>query len=210
MNTTDNKRTNVLNDPMGHAYNSVILDGQAYFCDLTWDASMIRANGSAKHFLKSYDEFYMSHHEVGFSSNDVTMISLDGKIKFNFDKEKYGVSITYEKQNELFGISLKEKIDEMISVGYLGGFVLEYLNFIKECKSNVEIEDLHKILKTVSFLEEYILSPDFKNRTVLGNSALAIPVYVDKDNKKNIAFYSDDENIEDVIKSVEGMVGRGR
>lgn len=202
---------NGTSDPMGHAYNSVELDGQAYFCDITWDSDMIRANGTTENFLKSYDDFYYSHHDVGFSYNNVEVISLNNEKKLELDKQKYFKSISLEEQRQLF---LIPQLDEMINIGYLGGFVEHYIHFVKECKSKVEINDIYNIVNMVSALEEYILSDEFRNRVNMTDNALAIPVVIKTENgdkTQNIVFYNSSvDTFEETIDSVERMVKHGR
>ena len=207
---------NGTNDPMGHAYNNVELDGQSYFCDLTWDSSSIRVNDTASNFLKSYDDFYDNHRCVGFSSDNVEVIDLEGNRELFLDKNRYCVSVSLEEQINLFSIKIQNTIEEMKSIGYLGGFVSEYVSFVKDCKNKIEVQDLYQILGVVYALEQYILSDEFKERGIARgkDTVLAIPIVVKNNNEeksKSIVFYDAYENtVDEAIEKVEKMVKYGR
>ena len=214
----DHKRIyeNGTDDPMGHAYNGVVLDGQAYLCDLTWDASSLRTNRTTSHFLKSYEEFAESHKRVGFKASDVdigadlSITNQDGKPVFNMKTTDYPISLSQEEIFDLFAIPAKDEIEEMQNIGYLGGFVSEYVGFIKECRGQVVSRDFYTILSTVHQLENYILSSKFRDRPDNGFNKTSIKVQVD-DKTKEIDFYDGAKaTIKEAVESVEGRVNRGR
>lgn len=194
----------------GHAYNSVIIDGQAYFCDLTWDSPSIRTNGVAQNFLKSYDDFYLNHKRVGFDEKTL-MISQDGK-SIEIDKSHFLKSISQEEQLQLFATEIKGEIEEMISIGYLGGFVERFVDYVKECKNELETKDLFDILRKVRYLEKYVLSDEFRQRKKYSSLGATVTVQNgNKENSKNITFYNPlDDNIEELIQSVERRNNHGK
>ena len=55
-------------DSNGHAWNSVVLDGEEYYCDLTWDAPSIQMNNyPLRYCLRDWDSFghnlYIDEHK---------------------------------------------------------------------------------------------------------------------------------------------------
>lgn len=137
---------NGTNDPMGHAYNLVFLDGKEYYADLTWDESYIKAKRlPLPNFLKSASEFKVSHANVGFEP------------VFNTHADE---TITNEQQYQLFGDVIDfnwQSIQDMVSEGYLSGFVSQYIGAVKGSRESVtpgEVVDMMDYIKT---LEDYIL-----------------------------------------------------
>ena len=199
---------NGTDDPKGHAYNSVILDGKQYLCDLTWDSYLLKVNGVLNYFLLSYDAFFESHKQSGFSENNVTVVNLDGKKSYSLNKEDFPESLPTEKLCSLLQIAYKEQLDEMQRIGYLGGFVSQYIDHLKENKSEIGLVDYYEIMKKVRTIEEFVLSDDFKRRGRL--SALAIPIDIGNQ-QQNITFFNpNDSTVEETVESVERMVNHGR
>ena len=186
------KYENGTNDPMGHGYNAIYLDGKAYLCDLTWDADLMKLDKLGQHFLKSYEEFYKSHKDEGFSSENVTIVTQDGKIQRSLNKDLFVHSCPYEEQIQLFGIAAKENIDEMISEGYLANFAMRNIEYIKQVKGKVGMLEYIKLIQIIHGLEEYIKSSVFKSRA--GWAAQGIDNEITDENgnvigKKNFVFY---------------------
>ncbi len=191
-NKTDNigehKRVyeNGTDDPEGHAYNSVQLDGQSYFCDLTWDRHALRRNSIATNFLCSYEDFYKSHWKTGFSDSEIAeteLITQTGEkvVLHKIRKEDYQSSLPYEYQVGLFSIIAKEKIDEMVRKNYLSGFVSEYLEYVKQCKNGKEISNYVEIISNIQTVEQAVLDEHTLIRS------FEQPIY-DK-NRKHIGSY---------------------
>lgn len=84
-----------INDPEGHAWNKVRLDGDYYWTDLTWDADNILAGRYPLNYcLKSSNDFGHSRYKVGINNEKWT----------GCDK-----TISDEKQLELFeGITVEK------------------------------------------------------------------------------------------------------
>lgn len=210
------KYENGTNDPMGHAYNSVVLDGQAYFCDLTWDAKTLKMGGIAKNFLCSYDTFSKSHRIVGFSNNNLEFILQTGEKSYKnelykLNEEIYNKDLSYEEQINLFGIVAKGQIEEMVNVSYLSGFVGEYLDFVKQCKNSIEIKEYLDMIKTIQSVEEYIKSDEFQKRASWTGLGMTI-TQKDKNNnekqEKTITFYDGSSStVENARNEVENMDG---
>lgn len=199
---------NGTDDPKGHAYNSVMLDGKQYLCDLTWDSYLLKVNGVLNYFLLSYDDFFESHKQSGFSENNVTVVNLDGKKSYSLNKEDFPESLPTEKLCSLLQIAYKEQLDEMQRTGYLGGFVSQYIDHLKENKSEIGLVDYYEIMKKIRAIEKFVLSDDFKRRGRL--SALAIPIDIGNQ-QKNITFFNpNDSTVEETVESVERMVNHGR
>lgn len=216
------KYENGTNDPKGHAYNSVILDGQAYFCDLTWDAKILKLGGIARNFLCSFETFSKSHKDVGFSEDNLEFILQSGERIFSeliykyelendtFNKEDYNKDLSYEEQMNLFGIVAKGQIEEMANVSYLSGFVGEYLDFVKQCKNSIEIKEYLNMIKTIQSVEEYIKSDEFKKRASWAGLGMTVTEKnINNENKeKSIIFYDGSAStVEKARKEVENMDG---
>ncbi len=209
------KYENGTNDPMGHAYNAVVLDGQSYFCDLTWDAETLKLGGIAKNFLCSYDTFFKSHKDVGFSDDNLEFISQSGERSYKgefykLNEKLYNKDLSYEEQMNLFGIVAKGQIEEMVNVSYLSGFVGEYLDFVKQCKNSMEIKEYLAIIKNIQQIEKYIYSDEFKKRASWTGMATKVQKK-DKDDitqEKTILFYdgmkSTVEKARDEIENMDG------
>lgn len=204
---------NGTDDPKGHAYVGVELDGQSYFCDLTWDSSMIRAHGVVCYYLISYDDFYANHAATGFSDSNVEVVSMDGQWKRGLDKNPYNKTASSDEIKMLFGYSLEETIEEMVNIGYLGGFVEEYISFVKTCKGVVELEDLKDILNVVLQVEECVLNSDIFKREIF-STAFSTDVVVkigDEERRKRIEYYnSKNSTTKEYLASVEEMVKHAR
>lgn len=138
---------NGTNDPMGHAYNFVVLDGESYYADLTWDASYIKSKRfPMPNFLKSSAEFEQSHEDVGFNSQ--------------YKPKAFG-TFPPEKQFELFGAGVApelSKMQSMIDEGYLSGFVAEYLGAVKGGRENITPEELISAMEFIKRIEDHILA----------------------------------------------------
>lgn len=207
---------NGTDDPMGHAYNSVVLDGQAYFCDLTWDAERMKiGNGTLSNFLCSYEDFYKSHKSVGFTnaiSFDMSIINQQGELHEKIDPNDYNFSLPISEQMKLFSVVAKKQIDEMVSCDYLAGFVYEYLEFVKQCANENQIKQYLDTIKLISEVENYIMSEQFAERVKIKNNALAVTVEQEDQEgdivEKNIKFYdSTEESISHIRENVENMGG---
>lgn len=102
-----------LNDPEGHAWNRVRLDGDDYWTDLTWDANNILTGRYPLNYcLKSSKDFGHSQYRVGINNEKWA----------GCDK-----TISDEKQLELFeGISVEKtaNIEEAKSVSKVSSLVL--------------------------------------------------------------------------------------
>ena len=204
------KYENGTSDPMGHGYNAVYLDGKSYLCDLTWDADLMKLDKLGRHFLKSYVEFYSSHKDEGFSSDNVTVVTQDGKIIRSLDQSAFVHSCSYEEQIQLFGSAAKDNIDEMFSEGYLADFVMKNIEYIKQLKGKVGMLEYIKLIKLIHGLEEYIKSPEFKERA--GWAAQGIDSEITDENgnvveSKNFVFYPGTGVLppEVAIKKIEEM-----
>ena len=102
-----------LNDPEGHAWNRVRLDGDDYWTDLTWDANNILAGRYPLNYcLKSSKDFGHSQYRVGINNEKWA----------GCDK-----TISDEKQLELFEGIIVEKtanIEDAKSVSKVSSLVL--------------------------------------------------------------------------------------
>ena len=201
---------NGTNDPMGHGYNAVYLDGKAYLCDLTWDADLMKLDKLGRHFLKSYEEFYSSHKDEGFSSDNVTVVTQDGKTIRSLDPSVFVHSCSYEEQIQLFGSAAKENIDEMISEGYLADFAMKNIEYIKQVKGNVGMLEYIKLIQLIHALEEYIKSPKFKERAGWAGQSVNNEITDENGNvigKKNFVFYpgARDLSPSDAVDEVTSM-----
>jgi len=184
---------NGTNDPMGHGYNAVYLDGKAYLCDLTWDADSMKSDNLGAHFLKSYEEFYASHKDEGFSSDNVEVITQDGRNIRQLDPNVFINSCTIREQIELFGNVAKSNIEEMINEGYLADFAMKNIEYIKQVKGKVGATEYLKLVKQIHYLEEYIKSPEFLARAGWASQAVSSKVTDDDGNvigNKDFVFYS--------------------
>lgn len=204
-------------DPHGHAYNAVTLDGQKYFCDLTWDSSATKNNNAIlTNFLCSFDDFEKSHRNVGFSNFNssfntilnLKVVNQKGEI-VEIKKEEYDKTLTIEEQMKLYSIEINIKqIDEMISSNYLAGFVSDYLSFVKQCKSKIEIKDYATLFYVIGEVENYIFTDEFKEKIRFGKvrSNIAIELEDLSGNivKKDFSFY-DTNDIEKIRSEVEEM-----
>lgn len=201
---------NGTSDPMGHGYNAVYLDGKAYLCDLTWDADLMKLDQLGREFLKSYEEFYKSHKNEGFSSDNVTMITQDGDVQYSLDKELFIHSCSFEEQIQLFGSAAKDNIDEMISEGYLADFAMKNVEYIKQVKGKVGMLEYLKLIRFIHNLEEYIKSADFRKKAGWGAFGADCEITDENGNvigKKNIVFYPGVEELSpsDAIYEVTSM-----
>jgi hypothetical protein len=139
--------SNGTTDPMAHAYNSVELDGQKYYCDLTWDVSNIKVGRyPLKNFLKSYESFLISHKDQGFN-------------EYMADKEA-NVSLSYSKQFAIFDqiVHAQDKVEEMIQENYLSGFVSECLDAISQGEGTLTPRDFLDTIALVKRVEDSILT----------------------------------------------------
>ena len=138
---------NGTNDPMGHAYNLVTLDGVQYYTDLTWDQYYIKARRlPLPNFLKSATEFEISHVNVGFTPVHGSNAT---------------VSITPEQQFELFESIVEfnsQKIQSMINEGYLSGFVSQYLGAVKGGRESISPQEVIGMMDYIKKVEDYILA----------------------------------------------------
>ena len=208
--TGPRKYENGTSDPMGHAYNAVYLDGKAYLCDLTWDAELMKLDKIGQNFLKSYEEFYKSHKDEGFSSDNVKIITQDGKNLSSLNKEMFVNSCSYEEQINLFGIVAKENIEEMISEGYLAGFAMKNIEYIKQVKGKVGMLEYIKLIQLIHGLEEYIKSPLFKKNASWAAQGVDNEITDENGNvigKKNFVFYpgARDLSPKDAVEEVKSM-----
>ena len=208
--TGPRKYENGTSDPMGHAYNAVYLDGKAYLCDLTWDAELMKLDKIGQNFLKSYEEFYKSHKDEGFSSDNVKIITQDGKNLSSLNKEMFVNSCSYEEQINLFGIVAKENIEEMISEGYLAGFAMKNIEYIKQVKGKVGMLEYIKLIQLIHGLEEYIKSPLFKENASWAAQGVDNEITDENGNvigKKNFVFYpgARDLSPKDAVEEVKSM-----
>lgn len=203
---------NGTSDAMGHGYNAVYLDGKAYLCDLTWDANLMKFDKLGQQFLKSYEEFYKSHRDEGFSSDNVSVVNQDGGVEKSLNKDLFDNSCSYEEQIQLFGSVAKTNIDQMVNEGYLANFVINNIEYIKHVKGKVGMIEYIKLIQLIHNLEEYIKSANFKERA--GWSAQGINSDLTDENgnviaRKNFVFYpgtndlSPDEAINNVVTMEE-------
>ena len=204
------KYENGTSDPMGHGYNAAYLDGKAYLCDLTWDADLMKLDKLGRHFLKSYEEFYKSHKDEGFSSDNVTIVTQNGEVQRSLNEELFVHSCSYEEQIQLFGSAAKENIDEMISEGYLADFAMKNIEYIKQVKGKVGMLEYIKLIQLIHELEEYIKSSEFKERA--GWAAQGVDNEITDENgnvveKKNFVFYpgARDLSPSDAVDEVTSM-----
>lgn len=201
---------NGTSDPMGHGYNAVYLDGKAYFCDLTWDADSMKADNLGKYFLLDYDEFYKSHKDEGFSSDNVTLITEDGEKISSLDPTLFNNTCSYKEQIDLFGLTAKNNIDEMINVGYLADFATKNIEYIKQVKGEIGMIEYIKLIKVIHWIEDYIKSPNFSLRASWASQSIANAVTDDKGNvlgQKDFIFYPGIHELpkEDAINEVINM-----
>ncbi len=204
---------NGTNDPMGHGYNAVYLDGKAYFCDLTWDADRMKLDKLADNFLKSYEDFYKSHRDEGFSSDNIKVVTQDGVEQLSFDVSGFVHSYPLDKQAELFGVIAKGNIDEMISEGYLADFAMKNVEYIKQVKGQAGVLDYLRLIQLVHQLEDYIKSPKFRERASWAGQAMSSEVKDEKGNvigQKDFIFYpgTRDLSAEEAVRQVTEMEER--
>lgn len=195
---------NGTNDPMGHAYNLVTLDGKKYLCDLTWDADYIKTNDFLPYFLVSYDDFAINHKDVGFPEGIRETLSETGE-RVKLDKNEISDSLSSDKQLELMRIEIETTIEEYKNRSYLGGFVNKVLSFIEQCDSKTQLKDYSRILRDIGVLERYILSDEFKE--IASQLSLGKGLFMEYNHNgqnKNIVFYyggrDPKELIEEVVK----------
>lgn len=204
---------NGTSDPMGHGYNAVYLDGKAYLCDLTWDANSMKLDKLGKNFLKSYEEFYKSHKDEGFSSDNVRIITQDGEVQHSLNAELFIHSCSIEEQIQLFGSVAKENIDEMISEGYLADFAMKNIEYIKQVKGKVGMLEYIKLIQLIHELEEYIKSSAFKENAGWAAQGIVNEFTDENGNvveKKNFVFYPGTSTLSpnDAIDEVTSMEER--
>ena len=197
-------------DPMGHGYNAVYLDGKAYLCDLTWDADLMKLDKLGHNFLKSYNDFYKSHKDEGFSSDNVRVVNQSGEVKNYLNKELFTNSCSYEYQIELLGNIAKGNIDEMINEGYLADFAMKNIEHIKQVKGKAGAMDYLNLISTIHKLEEYIKSPEFRDNAGWMAQAINNEFIDEKGNvidRKSFTFYPGtmDMSVNDAIDRVENM-----
>lgn len=173
-------------DPMGHAYNLVELDGQKFYCDLTWDANGIKVDRFPLHnFLNSYEQFLKSHASVGF--ND---IMADKNADF---------SLPFEEQLTLFGEVAKEEIAQMMEENYLSGFVGQYLESIAQGSEKIDSKKFLDMISHIKQVEQVILSTKENAFTNIG---------VTIGNERFIFETSDSSKLEDMKKDITRRRGR--
>lgn len=132
-------------DPMGHAYNIVELDGQKFYCDLTWDASNIKVDRyPLANFLNSYEQFVKSHSAVGFNEKMA-------------DKEA-NFSLPLDAQMELFGEIAKDDISQMMEENYLSGFVSSYLESTRQDSNGHDAKKFLDMIKLINQVEQALLT----------------------------------------------------
>ena len=163
-----------------------------------------------QNFLKSYEEFYKSHKDEGFSSDNVKIITQDGKNLSSLNKEMFVNSCSYEEQINLFGIVAKENIEEMISEGYLAGFAMKNIEYIKQVKGKVGMLEYIKLIQLIHGLEEYIKSPLFKENASWAAQGVDNEITDENGNvigKKNFVFYpgARDLSPKDAVEEVKSM-----
>ena len=131
----------------GHAWNSVVLDGEEYYCDLTWDAHNIQMNNYPLEYCLCDGETF--GHE-GFID------------KHKFEVEGY---ITEEEQLRLFGFS-EDEIDELLySTSGMDTELLEAMlkqiesreymeSFVGGVSSEVKASDFEGMEKAIEYMEK--------------------------------------------------------
>ena len=137
----------------GHAYTKVCLDGEYYYSDLTQDSNNIKTDRyPLPYFLKSAADFEKSHSIFGFKPQE---------------NDKATKTISIEKQFELFDAEkiVEEEIADMISEGYLSGFVSQYLGAIQAQRDSVQATKLIDVMWRIRELEDYIMKQqrDFRS-----------------------------------------------
>ena len=183
---------NGTDDPMGHAYNYFMLDGQKYFCDLTWDLVYIKQHiVPLPHFLNGIDEFFNSHKDVGFKKTD----------------EHKDATVNYPSQNQMkllegtvfqkyfSTMAQTQELNKLMRQNYLCGFVSEYVDAVRNGRSSITVDELRDIFTIISQLEDAILN--HRRYTDLG-----IPVK--KGDKKKIITVpvSDKKKLEEMRKAI--------
>jgi len=102
------------NEP--HGWNMVILDGECYFCDLTWDDSTINSIGH-QNFLKSLEEFSNDHY-ILYSNNptyDIETVFQSKAVpaECNHDSTKYMTEDTVVLSDPLYLNSYDDLVSKM-------------------------------------------------------------------------------------------------
>ncbi|MBQ9280108.1 MAG: hypothetical protein IJ215_03580 [Clostridia bacterium] len=146
---------NGTDDPMGHAYNLFELDGQKYYCDLTWDAGYIKQHQMPlPNFLRSYDEFIESHAETGFTEHIA-----DPEARKSYPYEQQASLLKGTKMYQQFEVQSQiQELNQLMRQNYLCGFVSDYVDFVRNGRSAITVEEVRQIFMTIGQVENAILT----------------------------------------------------
>lgn len=117
-----------LDDPQGHAWNKVKLDGEYYWTDLTWDADNILVGRYPLNYcLKSSKDFGHSNYKVGINNEkwagcDKTVS--DEKILELFEGISPEISHADDESKEAEDTTLTKRKSEAVSISMLSSLVL--------------------------------------------------------------------------------------
>lgn len=118
-------------DKIGHAWNSVILDGKKYLCDLTWDADAIKLEQyPLEYCCPSLEEFNTTSSVFGTLTHDMFEIAEEGDIS----------EFSSEDQLRFLGYT-EEEIDKKLHppVGDLIAMI-ESMKKLENCASSISSE----------------------------------------------------------------------
>ena len=118
-------------DKVGHAWNSVILDGKKYLCDLTWDADSIKLEQYPLGFCcPSLEEFNTTSSVFGILTHDMFETVQEGNIsEFSSEDQLRFLGYTEEEIDK----KLHPHVEDLIGM-------IESMKKLENCASSISSE----------------------------------------------------------------------